>query len=243
MIAIRESLPGLKPGMSAEVTIFADESAEPVLVVPVQAVLGTITMGAERKCFVVDAKGQTELRDIVVGMSNERLVEVKSGLNEGDRVVQNPQPLLKEDSELKAGKPRGKEQEGGPGGPAPGAFAPNRALEITPEYLDQVIGRVREMGYELISLEEAIRRLTSFPADTLKIERRGRLEPGYYADVVVFDPARIRDRATYAKPHQFSTGVRHVLVNGTPVLKNGRHTGATPGRVVRGPGWKPRDPP
>jgi multidrug resistance efflux pump len=114
-IRIRESLPGLKPGMSAEVTIFADESEEPVMVVPVQAVLGTITMGAERKCFVVDARGQTELRDIVVGMSNERLVEVKSGLIEGDRVVQNPQPLLKEDSELKAGKPRGKEKEDAPG--------------------------------------------------------------------------------------------------------------------------------
>lgn len=118
MIAIDESLPGLKPGMSAEVTIFADESEEPVLVVPVQAVLGTITMGAERKCFVVDARKQTELRDIVVGMSNERLVEIKSGLHEGDQVVLNPQPLLKEDSELKAGKPRGKEKEGGaPGGP------------------------------------------------------------------------------------------------------------------------------
>lgn len=118
MIAIDESLPGLKPGMSAEVTIFADESEEPVLVVPVQAVLGTITMGAERKCFVVDARKQTELRDIVVGMSNERLVEIKSGLHEGDQVVLNPQPLLKEDSELKAGKPRGKEMEGGaPGGP------------------------------------------------------------------------------------------------------------------------------
>ena len=97
---------------------------------------------------------------------------------------------------------------------------------------------------QLISLEEAVRRLTSLPADTLKIERRGRLQPGYYADVVVFDPARIRDQATYAKPHQYSTGVRHVLVNGTPVLKNGRHTGATPGRAVRGPGWKPeRQPP
>jgi HlyD family secretion protein len=115
MIAIDESLPGLKPGMSAEVTIFADESSEPVLVVPVQAVLGAISMGAERKCFVVDARGRPELRDIVVGMSNERLVEVKSGLKEGDHVVLNPQPLLKEDSELKAGKPRGKEKEGGPG--------------------------------------------------------------------------------------------------------------------------------
>jgi hypothetical protein len=92
--------------MSAEVTIYADESQEPVLVVPVQAVLGTISMGATRKCFVVGRNGQPELRDIEVGLSNERLVEVKSGLKEGDQVVMNPQPLLKEDSDLKPGKPK-----------------------------------------------------------------------------------------------------------------------------------------
>jgi RND family efflux transporter MFP subunit len=115
-VAIHDKLPGLKPGMSAEVTIFADESPEPVLIVPVQAVLGTISMGAARKCFVVEANGQPELRDIIVGMSNERVVEIKSGLQEGDQVVLNPQPLLKEDSELKAGKPRSRNEEESPKG-------------------------------------------------------------------------------------------------------------------------------
>jgi N-acyl-D-amino-acid deacylase len=92
----------------------------------------------------------------------------------------------------------------------------------------------------VIPLEEAIRKLTSFPAATLRIKERGRLAPGYFADVVVFDPKTISDRSTYEKPHQYATGVRHVWVNGVQVLKDGEHTGATPGRVVRGPGWKPR---
>jgi N-acyl-D-amino-acid deacylase len=92
----------------------------------------------------------------------------------------------------------------------------------------------------VIPLEEAIRKLTSFPAATLRIKDRGRLAPGYFADVVVFDPKTISDRSTYEKPHQYATGVRHVWVNGAQVLENGEPTGATPGRVVRGPGWKPR---
>jgi N-acyl-D-amino-acid deacylase len=95
---------------------------------------------------------------------------------------------------------------------------------------------VREQ--KVIPLAEAIRRLTSFPAETLKLDRRGALKPGHFADVVVFDPARIRDHATFEQPHQYSTGVAHVFVNGVQVLKDGEHTGAKPGRVVRGPGWK-----
>ncbi len=89
----------------------------------------------------------------------------------------------------------------------------------------------------VIPLEEAVRRLTSLPASNLSIRRRGLLEPGYYADVVVFDPATIQDHATFAEPHQYATGVLHVFVNGEQVLRAGEHTGATPGRVVRGPGW------
>jgi N-acyl-D-amino-acid deacylase len=84
-------------------------------------------------------------------------------------------------------------------------------------------------------LEEAIRRLTGFPAANLKLHRRGLLRPGYFADVVVFDPGAIADQATYAEPHRYATGVAHVLVNGTPVLRDGDHTGARPGRVVLGP--------
>jgi len=92
----------------------------------------------------------------------------------------------------------------------------------------------------LIPLAEAVRRLTTFPAETLRLDRRGALKPGFFADVVVFDPARVQDHATYEKPHQYSTGVQHVFVNGVQVLKNGEHTGAKPGRVVRGAGWKGR---
>ncbi|MFQ5606052.1 MAG: amidohydrolase family protein [bacterium] len=90
----------------------------------------------------------------------------------------------------------------------------------------------------VIPLQEAIRRLTSFPASNLKIKHRGALKPGYFADVVIFDPATIQDHATFEKPHQYSTGVNHVFVNGVQVLKNGEHTDAKPGRVVHGPGWK-----
>ncbi len=89
----------------------------------------------------------------------------------------------------------------------------------------------------VISLAEAVRRLTSLPATNLKLRRRGSLTPGYFADVVVFDPATIQDHATFEEPHQLSEGVHHVFVNGTQVLREGGHTGATPGRVVRGPGW------
>ncbi|MHC4556363.1 MAG: N-acyl-D-amino-acid deacylase family protein [Planctomycetota bacterium] len=91
---------------------------------------------------------------------------------------------------------------------------------------------------KVIPLAEAIRRLTSLPADNLKLDRRGKIEKGYYADVVVFDPETIIDHATFEKPHQYATGMIHVFVNGTQVLKDGEHTGAKPGRVVRGPGWK-----
>src|SRR5690606_5993718 len=90
---------------------------------------------------------------------------------------------------------------------------------------------------QVIPLEEAIRKLTSLPADNLRIQRRGRLEPGYFADIVVFDPATIADRATFEEPHQLAVGMKHVFVNGEQVLRDGQHTGATPGRVVRGPGW------
>ncbi|MBN2313431.1 MAG: D-aminoacylase [Sedimentisphaerales bacterium] len=93
---------------------------------------------------------------------------------------------------------------------------------------------------KVIPLAEAIRRLTSLPADNLKLDRRGRLQKGYYADIVVFDPETITDHATFEKPHQYSTGVIHVFVNGTQVLKNGEHTGDKPGQVVRGPGWRLR---
>jgi N-acyl-D-amino-acid deacylase len=91
---------------------------------------------------------------------------------------------------------------------------------------------------KLVPLEEAIRRLTSLPAENLRVKERGRLAAGYFADIVIFDPATIQDHATFEKPHQYATGVAHVFVNGTQVLENGEHTGAKPGRVVRGPGYQ-----
>jgi N-acyl-D-amino-acid deacylase len=94
----------------------------------------------------------------------------------------------------------------------------------------------------VIALEEAIRKLTSLPATTLRIKDRGQLAPGYFADIVVFDPKSIADHATYERPHQYATGVQDVWVNGVQVLKDGEHTGRKPGRVVRGPAWKPPAP-
>ncbi len=91
---------------------------------------------------------------------------------------------------------------------------------------------------KVISLEEAVRRLTSLPASNLKIQRRGALIPGYFADLAIFDPTKIADHATFENPHQYSTGMVHVFVNGIQVLENGEHTNARPGKVVRGPGWK-----
>lgn len=90
---------------------------------------------------------------------------------------------------------------------------------------------------KVISLEEAIRRLTSLSADNLRIKDRGRIRAGDYADVVVFDPAAITDKATFDKPHQLAAGVTHVFVNGVHTVSDGAHTGAKAGRVVRGPGW------
>jgi N-acyl-D-amino-acid deacylase len=90
-----------------------------------------------------------------------------------------------------------------------------------------------------VPLTEAIRRLTDLPATNLGLRDRGRLAPGQFADVVVFDPATIADRATFEQPHQYAVGVRHVFVNGVAVLKDGEHTGATPGRALRGSGAPP----
>ena len=91
---------------------------------------------------------------------------------------------------------------------------------------------------QVISLEEAVYKLTSLPASNLKIKKRGALKTGYYADLVIFDPKSIQDRATFEEPHQLAEGVHHVWVNGRQVLESGKHTGAMPGRVVRGPGYR-----
>ncbi|WP_432770154.1 MAG: D-aminoacylase [Sphingopyxis sp.] len=119
---------------------------------------------------------------------------------------------------------------------AAGVFLKSGAHPRTYGNFARLLGRyVRDE--KLIPLEEAVRRLTTLPATNLGISDRGSLRPGYHADVVVFDPATVADRSTFAEPHRYSVGVRDVFVNGVAVLKDGEPSGATPGRAVRGAGW------
>lgn len=118
-----------------------------------------------------------------------------------------------------------------------GVFLKSSAHPRTYGNFARLLGRyVREE--KLITLEDAVRRLTSLPASNLGIKERGALISGNYADVVIFDPLKVSDLATFEKPHQYATGVRDVYVNGVAVLENGQHSGAQPGMAVRGLGWK-----
>lgn len=117
-----------------------------------------------------------------------------------------------------------------------GVFLKSGAHPRTYGNVARLLGRyVRDE--KATTLQDAVRRLTSFPAANLGIGDRGSLKPGFHADLAIFDPATISDRSTFAKPHAYATGMRHVFVNGVQVLKDGEHTGATPGRFVRGPGY------
>jgi N-acyl-D-amino-acid deacylase len=99
------------------------------------------------------------------------------------------------------------------------------------------LGRyVREQN--VAPLESALYRMSGMACEALGLADRGKLKPGYFADIVVLDPETIIDNATFEQPMQFATGVEYVLVNGTPVVAGGEHTGATPGRFVRGPGYQ-----
>src|SRR6185312_14954829 len=136
IVSIDGTVQGLRPGMSAEVSVLAAEAADKVLVVPIQSVLGNVAMGAKRKVFVLDETGIAHERDIVVGMSNDKLVEVKDGLALNDKVVLSPKSLLNEKSNLHPGTPGGRRgaafdedgkdgkkkggKKGGPGGPMGG---------------------------------------------------------------------------------------------------------------------------
>jgi hypothetical protein len=162
----------------------------------------------------------------LVARDGSRVETVYFLMSEDNLRKQIPLPWLSFGSDAEASAPEGVFLKSNPHPRAYGNFA-------------RLLGRyVREE--RLIPLEEAIRRLTSLPAENLRISRRGKLAPGYFADIAVFDPARIADHATFERPHQYATGMVHVLVNGVPVLRNGEHTGAKPGRVVRGPGWRGR---
>jgi len=122
-----------------------------------------------------------------------------------------------------------------------GGLDPERARGLTHPRaygtFPRILGRyVRDEG--VIPLEDAVRKMTSAVTTRLSIQDRGVLREGLYADIVVFDPATIADHATFEEPHQLSTGVRHVYVNGIAVLRDGAHTGATPGRALRGAGYR-----
>jgi N-acyl-D-amino-acid deacylase len=119
-----------------------------------------------------------------------------------------------------------------------GIFLRNSAHPRTYGNFANLLGKyVRDE--KLISLKDAIYRMSALPASQLRIAKRGKLESGYYADVVIFDPSRVQSNATYEKPHQLASGIADVLVNGVLVLKDGNHTNAFPGRVVYGPGYRP----
>jgi len=135
-------------------------------------------------------------------------------------------PWMSFDSDAEALAPEGAFLKSNPHPRAYGTFARLLARYVRDE--------------RIIPLEEAVRRLTSLPATNLGIARRGALRPGYFADIAVFSPERIQDHATFDKPHQYATGMMHVFVNGVQVLRDGEHTGAKPGRVVRGKGWRGR---
>ncbi len=124
-----------------------------------------------------------------------------------------------------------------------GSFAPEGVfLKSNPHpraygNFSRVIGKYCR-DEKLITLEDAIRKLSKLPATNLKLKKRGELKVGNYADILIFDPSKVNDHATFDKPHQYSTGMTDVFVNGVLVLKDGEHTGATPGRFVKGPGYK-----
>jgi N-acyl-D-amino-acid deacylase len=118
-----------------------------------------------------------------------------------------------------------------PGVPHPRSFGTN--VRVLGKY-------VRDEG--VVQLEDAIRKMTSLPAQVLRLSDRGLVREGNWADIVVFDPDRVADRATFANPKQYPVGVDHVPVNGAPVIRDGEHTGARPGTVLQGPGSRSRAP-
>jgi N-acyl-D-amino-acid deacylase len=175
---------------------------------------------------ISEARG-TEPRDTVIDLvreSGNTMSAVFFLMSEDNVKEQMKLPWMSFGSDAVAQAPEGKVLEQGVHPRTYGNFA-------------RVLGRyVRDE--KVIPMEEAIYKLTALPASNLKIKDRGKLEAGYFADVVVFDPDTIADHATFKEPHQLATGMVHVFVNGEQVLKDGEHTGATPGRVVRGPGYK-----
>lgn len=161
------------------------------------------------------------MMDLIIA-DDSRIECIYFSMSEGNLRMQIAKPWVSFASDAGSLAPEGVFLKSNPHPRAYGTFA-------------RVLGKyVREDS--VLTLPDAIHRLSGLPAENLRLSRRGLLRPGYFADVVVFDPATIQDHATFAAPHQFATGVEQVFVNGVQVLRNGDHTGRTPGRVVRGRG-------
>lgn len=180
----------------------------------------------KRLIEVADERGtspEETLMDLIVE-DNSRIFTMYFSMSEDNLRKQVALPWVSFCSDAESMAPEGVFLKANPHPRAYGSFARLLAKYVRDE--------------KIIPLEEAVRRLTSFPANNLRLDRRGSLQAGHFADVVVFDPEKVQDYATPENPHQYSTGMVHVFVNGTQVLQDGEHTGAKPGRVVRGPGWK-----
>jgi N-acyl-D-amino-acid deacylase len=180
----------------------------------------------KRLAEVVAATGK-EWPDVVMDLliaEEQRIGTVYFLMDEANIALQLRQPWMKFGTDAGGFDP---DSAQGPSHP--------RAYGNFPRILGKYVREER-----VIPLEDAIRKMSSAVATRLSIQDRGVLRAGMFADVVVFDPATIADRATFESPHQLSAGVRHVFVNGTTVVRDGRHTGAKPGRVVRGPGYRAR---
>mgnify|MGYP001821796519 CR=1 FL=1 len=166
---------------------------------------------------------ETTAMDLVV-QDGSRVGTVYFLMSEENVKKQIALPYMSFDSDASSQAPEGPFLKSNPHPRAYGNFA-------------RLLGKyVREE--KVITLEEAIYKLTTLPASNLRIKKRGSLQSGYFADIVVFDPETITDHATFDEPHQYATGVQHVWVNGIQVLKDEEHTNATPGRFVKGPGYQ-----
>jgi N-acyl-D-amino-acid deacylase len=174
---------------------------------------------------VAAARGRSPIETMIdlVIEDESRLTVAYTMMSEENLRLQIARPWVSVCSDEEAPAPRGAFLRRHPHPRAYGSFA---------RFLGRYVRDERRLP-----LQEAIRRLTSLPALNFRLRDRGRLAPGYFADVVVFDPGRVEDHATFADPHRFASGVEHVVVNGEPVLRGGRLTESRPGRVVRGPGW------
>ncbi len=204
---------GLRADTSLPVEVTADTLS-------VNQTDGTATFSGNVLVVQGDMRLSAERVEVVYGSADRSRIEcIYFTMSEENLRKQIVEPWLSFASDASSLAPEGVFLKSNPHPRAYGTFA-------------RVLGKyTRDEG--VLSLPEAVRKLTSLPASNLRLSRRGTLAPGYFADVVVFDPATITDHATFDRPHQYATGVRQVFVNGAQVIQDGEHTGRTPGRVVK----------